>query len=303
MLVYTHNIFLGTPFIKEGKNPPPPLACAGREAARMTKAPFSVEWLSQSSQATSERPQRAEGARGSSRGFFSPLGNPACSSSPAPQPLQPAGRASQRGQRGEAIKSLDNGPKGETLLDPSSVRAAPAAAQRAWSAAESGSEWESGRSECQSPEAPSGKGSRRLRTAFSVEQISTLESSFKRHKYLGSAERRKLAAKMQLSEVQIKTWFQNRRMKLKWQLQEMRLEPFYSPVPLGARPRAPAPALPLPAAPGSPPGAGGGPCQLHLPSTARQRLQEGARRLLAGALLCGLHKPQDFPAAHLNPRG
>lgn len=42
-----------------------------------------------------------------------------------------------------------------------------------------------------------------MRTAFSVEQISTLESSFKRHKYLGSAERRKLAAKMQLSEVQV----------------------------------------------------------------------------------------------------
>ncbi|KAG6935927.1 VENT homeobox 1, protein 1 S homeolog, partial [Chelydra serpentina] len=77
------------------------------------------------------------------------------------------------------------------------------------------------------------RGSRRLRTAFSVEQISTLESSFKRHKYLGSAERRKLAAKMQLSEVQIKTWFQNRRMKLKRQLQELRPEPFYSP--FGAR--------------------------------------------------------------------
>uniref|UniRef100_A0A8C0H8H7 VENT homeobox n=1 Tax=Chelonoidis abingdonii TaxID=106734 RepID=A0A8C0H8H7_CHEAB len=103
-------------------------------------------------------------------------------------------------------------------------------------AAESGSDWESGRSECLSPEEPGGRGSRRLRTAFSVEQISTLESSFKRHKYLGSAERRKLAAKMQLSEVQIKTWFQNRRMKLKRQLQEMRPEPFYSPVPFGARP-------------------------------------------------------------------
>uniref|UniRef100_A0A8C4YJ52 VENT homeobox n=1 Tax=Gopherus evgoodei TaxID=1825980 RepID=A0A8C4YJ52_9SAUR len=92
----------------------------------------------------------------------------------------------------------------------------------------------SGRSECLSPEEPGGRGSRRLRTAFSVEQISTLESSFKRHKYLGSAERRKLAAKMQLSEVQIKTWFQNRRMKLKRQLQEMRPEPFYSPVSFGA---------------------------------------------------------------------
>uniref|UniRef100_A0A452GFC9 Homeobox domain-containing protein n=1 Tax=Gopherus agassizii TaxID=38772 RepID=A0A452GFC9_9SAUR len=112
--------------------------------------------------------------------------------------------------------------------------------RRAWSAAESGSDWESGRSECLSPEEPGGRGSRRLRTAFSVEQISTLESSFKRHKYLGSAERRKLAAKMQLSEVQIKTWFQNRRMKLKRQLQEMRPEPFYSPVSFGARP------LPLP---------------------------------------------------------
>uniref|UniRef100_A0A8C4YKX3 VENT homeobox n=1 Tax=Gopherus evgoodei TaxID=1825980 RepID=A0A8C4YKX3_9SAUR len=89
---------------------------------------------------------------------------------------------------------------------------------------------------CLSPEEPGGRGSRRLRTAFSVEQISTLESSFKRHKYLGSAERRKLAAKMQLSEVQIKTWFQNRRMKLKRQLQEMRPEPFYSPVSFGARP-------------------------------------------------------------------
>ncbi|EMP42154.1 Homeobox protein vent1B [Chelonia mydas] len=148
------------------------------KTVRMTKAPFSVEWLSQSSQGTYEPQQR-----------------------------------------------------------PSSYAeaAAPAAAKRAWSAAESGSDWESGRSECQSPEEPGARGSRRLRTAFSVEQISTLESSFKRHKYLGSAERRKLAAKMQLSEVQIKTWFQNRRMKLKRQLQELRPEPFYSPVPFAAR--------------------------------------------------------------------
>ncbi|KAM6104889.1 LOW QUALITY PROTEIN: uncharacterized protein FYW35_012328 [Pterocles gutturalis] len=79
------------------------------------------------------------------------------------------------------------------------------------------------------PEEPGGRGGRRLRTAFSAEQLSTLESSFQRQQYLGAAERRKLAGKMRLSEVQIKTWFQNRRMKLKRQLQELRTEPFCSP--------------------------------------------------------------------------
>uniref|UniRef100_A0A8V0ZF74 VENT homeobox n=1 Tax=Gallus gallus TaxID=9031 RepID=A0A8V0ZF74_CHICK len=88
--------------------------------------------------------------------------------------------------------------------------------------------------ECSCPEEP--RGGRRLRTAFSAEQISTLESSFQRHRYLGAAERRKLAGRMRLSEVQvrIKTWFQNRRMKLKRQLQELRPEPFCTPpLPFG----------------------------------------------------------------------
>nr|XP_026655567.1 LOW QUALITY PROTEIN: homeobox protein HMX1 [Zonotrichia albicollis] len=83
--------------------------------------------------------------------------------------------------------------------------------------------------ECAGPEEPCGRGGRRLRTAFSAEQISTLESSFQRQQYLGAAERRQLAGRMRLSEVQIKTWFQNRRMKLKRQLQELRTEPFCSP--------------------------------------------------------------------------
>ncbi|NXX16509.1 VNT1B protein, partial [Podargus strigoides] len=72
--------------------------------------------------------------------------------------------------------------------------------------------------ECAAPGEGGGRGGRRLRTAFSAEQLSTLESSFQRHQYLGAAERRKLAGRMRLSEVQIKTWFQNRRMKLKRQL-------------------------------------------------------------------------------------
>ncbi|XP_069652791.1 homeobox protein MSX-2-like isoform X1 [Haliaeetus albicilla] len=91
-----------------------------------------------------------------------------------------------------------------------------------------------GGAECSGPEEPGGRGGRRLRTAFSAEQLSTLESSFQRQQYLGAAERRKLAGRMRLSEVQIKTWFQNRRMKLKRQLQELRTEPFCSaPLPYG----------------------------------------------------------------------
>ncbi|XP_047916520.1 transcription factor LBX2-like isoform X1 [Anser cygnoides] len=106
----------------------------------------------------------------------------------------------------------------------------------------------------ESPEEAAGRGGRRLRTAFSAEQIGTLESSFQRHRYLGAAERRKLAGRMRLSEVQIKTWFQNRRMKLKRQLQELRPEAFCgAPLPYGPQSgvvslpltcAAPPPALP-----------------------------------------------------------
>ncbi|NXX03549.1 VENT1 protein, partial [Larus smithsonianus] len=59
---------------------------------------------------------------------------------------------------------------------------------------------------------------RRARTAFTSEQVCRLEKTFQRQKYLGASERRKLAAALQLSEMQIKTWFQNRRMKLKRQI-------------------------------------------------------------------------------------
>ncbi|NXN94613.1 VENT1 protein, partial [Rhinopomastus cyanomelas] len=59
---------------------------------------------------------------------------------------------------------------------------------------------------------------RRARTAFTSEQVCRLEKNFQRQKYLGASERKKLAAALRLSEIQIKTWFQNRRMKLKRQI-------------------------------------------------------------------------------------
>ncbi|KAL7889789.1 hypothetical protein AOLI_G00020470 [Acnodon oligacanthus] len=56
---------------------------------------------------------------------------------------------------------------------------------------------------------------RRVRTKFTSYQISRLEETFTRHKYLGATQRKKIAEKLHLSETQVKTWFQNRRMKLK----------------------------------------------------------------------------------------
>uniref|UniRef100_A0A8B9HYC7 Homeobox domain-containing protein n=1 Tax=Anser brachyrhynchus TaxID=132585 RepID=A0A8B9HYC7_9AVES len=72
---------------------------------------------------------------------------------------------------------------------------------------------------------------RRARTAFTAEQVCRLEKTFQRQKYLGASERRKLAAALQLSEIQIKTWFQNRRMKLKRQIQDHQ-HSLVSPAPL-----------------------------------------------------------------------
>uniref|UniRef100_H0Y1B0 VENT homeobox n=1 Tax=Otolemur garnettii TaxID=30611 RepID=H0Y1B0_OTOGA len=76
----------------------------------------------------------------------------------------------------------------------------------------------------------------RVRTAFSAEQLRALEGVFQHHQYLSPLERKKLAKEMQLSEVQIKTWFQNRRMKHKRQIQDSQLNvpfsgPLLSPVP------------------------------------------------------------------------
>ncbi|OCT69975.1 hypothetical protein XELAEV_18036901mg [Xenopus laevis] len=86
-----------------------------------------------------------------------------------------------------------------------------------------------------------GKMGRRLRTAFTSDQISTLEKTFQKHRYLGASERRKLAAKLQLSEVQIKTWFQNRRMKHKREIQDGRPDSYHPAQFFGVYSYAPQP--------------------------------------------------------------
>ncbi|XP_042240902.1 homeotic protein empty spiracles-like [Homarus americanus] len=61
---------------------------------------------------------------------------------------------------------------------------------------------------------------KRIRTAFSPSQLLKLEQAFEKNQYVVGAERKQLAQTLNLSETQVKVWFQNRRTKHKRVQQE-----------------------------------------------------------------------------------
>uniref|UniRef100_A0A1A8L0S3 Notochord homeobox n=2 Tax=Nothobranchius pienaari TaxID=704102 RepID=A0A1A8L0S3_9TELE len=64
-----------------------------------------------------------------------------------------------------------------------------------------------------------GGKSKRMRTSFTSEQLARLEKEFARQQYMVGSERFLLASALQLTEAQVKVWFQNRR--IKWRKQSL----------------------------------------------------------------------------------
>ncbi|EHB11943.1 Homeobox protein BarH-like 2 [Heterocephalus glaber] len=88
------------------------------------------------------------------------------------------------------------------------------ATEAASAEAQGGEALASSESETEQP-TPRQKKPRRSRTIFTELQLMGLEKKFQKQKYLSTPDRLDLAQSLGLTQLQVKTWYQNRRMKWK----------------------------------------------------------------------------------------
>ncbi|XP_013887857.1 ventral homeobox [Austrofundulus limnaeus] len=183
-------------------NPDPPHTSAGPPRARTMKF-FSVDWLAQSHHQEravvhAHRPPHVPCMVQPRAPTFGQSHLQA-----KPKAWKPPQQPEDRGDR-EDRSSLSSSPCPEVSGDSSGYES-EAACSEGVSSVDGGCE---------------DARPRRARTKFSPEQVSRLERIFSKHKYLDAGERLKTADRLDLTETQVRTWFQNRRMKLKREVQD-----------------------------------------------------------------------------------